>query len=64
MTDVEEAQLAVRFANFLRTNVPHRARCNRTKGTSHRCNCDIGEPSLQVYNKFLELIDLAGKGQP
>lgn len=58
MTDTEEQQLAVQFASFLR-KVPHRTHCLRTKGTSHKCSCDIGNPSLKIFNQFVELLALA-----
>jgi hypothetical protein len=63
MTDVEHDQLAVQFANFLR-KIPHRAYCTRTKGTSQKCCCDIGHPSLKVFNQFVELLSLAKTDQP
>jgi hypothetical protein len=63
MNDVEHDQLAIQFANFLR-KIPHRTNCARTKGTDTRCNCDIGSPSLKVFNSFVELLSLAKAEQP
>ena len=57
MTDVEQQQLIIRFGNFLR-EIPHRSHCARAKGTSHRCNCDIGDPALKVFNAFSDLISM------
>jgi hypothetical protein len=60
MTEAEEQQLIIRFADILR-EIPHRAHCARTKGTSHRCYCDIGDPALKAYNAFIDLVSLASK---
>lgn len=53
----EQQQRIVRFANTLR-EIPHREHCPRTKGLSHKCGCDVGEPISKVYNQFLEAMGL------
>jgi hypothetical protein len=65
MNDVEQQQLAIRFANFLRA-IPHRTYCTRSAESAKnlRCSCDIGHASLKVFNKFTELLELVGENNP
>lgn len=56
LTAKQEQQL-VRFANALRA-IPHRDHCQRTKGTSHKCSCDVGEKITPIYNQFLEAMGM------